>query len=39
METPVVWLEIFPAGGLFIGLALGDDGKMRALAAALGGGF
>lgn len=23
----------------FIGLALGDDGKMRALAAALGGGF
>ena len=38
MEVPVVWLEIFlPAA--FVGLALGDDGKMRALAAALGGGF
>ncbi|EDV2582582.1 cytochrome c nitrite reductase subunit NrfD [Salmonella enterica subsp. enterica] len=39
METPVVWLEIFLLAAFFIGLALGDDGKMRALAAALGGGF
>lgn len=28
-----------PAGGVFVGLALGDDGKVRALVAALGGGF
>lgn len=39
MEVPVVWLEIFLLAALFVGLALGDDGKMRALAAALGGGF
>lgn len=39
IETPVVWLEIFLLAAFFIGLALGDDGKMRALAAALGGGF
>ncbi|MTH48004.1 cytochrome c nitrite reductase subunit NrfD [Intestinirhabdus alba] len=39
METPVVWLEIFLLAAFFVGLALGDDGKMRALAAALGGGF
>ncbi len=37
IETPVVWLEIFLLAAFFIGLALGDDGKMRALAAALGG--
>ncbi|MBJ4956768.1 cytochrome c nitrite reductase subunit NrfD [Salmonella enterica subsp. enterica serovar Goldcoast] len=39
METPVVWLEIFLLAAFFVGLALGDDGKMRALVAALGGGF
>ena len=39
LETPIVWLEIFLLAAFFVGLALGDDGKMRALAAALGGGF
>ena len=39
MEVPVVWLESFLLAAFFVGLALGDDGKMRALAAALGGGF
>lgn len=39
VETPVVWLEIFLLFALFIGLALGDDGKQRALVAAVGGGF
>lgn len=39
VETPVVWLEIFLLAAFFIGLALGDDGKMRALTAAMGGGF
>lgn len=36
VETPVVWLEIFLLAAFFVGLALGDDGKMRALSAALG---
>ncbi|MBN4812533.1 NrfD/PsrC family molybdoenzyme membrane anchor subunit, partial [Citrobacter braakii] len=31
--------EIFLLAACFVGRALGDDGKMRALAAALGGGF
>ena len=39
LETPVVWVEIFLLAAFFIGLALGDAGKTRALAAALGGGF
>ena len=39
MEIPVVWGEIFLLVAFFVGLALGDDGKVRALAAALGGGF
>ncbi|MBA0168074.1 cytochrome c nitrite reductase subunit NrfD [Pectobacterium sp. CFBP8739] len=39
VETPVVWLEIFLLFAFFIGLALGDDGKQRALVAALAGGF
>lgn len=39
VETPVVWLEIFLLAAFFIGLWLGDDGKLRALLAALGGGF
>ncbi|PVZ82841.1 cytochrome c nitrite reductase subunit NrfD [Serratia sp. S1B] len=39
LETPVVWLEIFLLAAFFIGLALGDDGKLRAFSAALGGGF
>ncbi|WP_431223334.1 cytochrome c nitrite reductase subunit NrfD [Serratia sp. L9] len=39
LETPVVWLEIFLLAAFFVGLALGDDGKLRALSAALGGGF
>ncbi|WP_127956927.1 cytochrome c nitrite reductase subunit NrfD [Serratia microhaemolytica] len=39
LETPVVWLEIFLLAAFFIGLWLGDDGKVRALSAALGGGF
>ncbi|WP_447886234.1 cytochrome c nitrite reductase subunit NrfD [Serratia fonticola] len=39
LETPVVWLEIFLLAAFFIGLWLGDDGKLRALSAALGGGF
>ncbi len=30
MEVPVVWLEIFLLAAFFVGLALGDDGKMRA---------
>ena len=39
VETPVVWLEIFLLLAFFVGMALGDDGKVRALNAALGGGF
>ncbi|SQD07564.1 cytochrome c-type biogenesis protein [Escherichia coli] len=39
MEIPVVWGEIFLLVAFFVGLALGDDGKVRALVAALGGGF
>lgn len=39
LENPVIWLEIFLLAAFFIGLALGDDGKIRALTAALGGGF
>ncbi|AMG65064.1 cytochrome c nitrite reductase subunit NrfD [Providencia stuartii] len=39
VEGFVVWLEIFLLAAFFVGLALGDDGKMRALIAALGGGF
>ncbi|WP_114193910.1 cytochrome c nitrite reductase subunit NrfD [Edaphovirga cremea] len=39
IETPIVWMEIFLLVAFFVGLALGDDGKTRALAAALGGGF
>jgi protein NrfD len=39
VEKPVFWLEVFLLAAFFTGLALGDDGKMRALAAALGGGF
>lgn len=39
MEIPVVWGEIFLLVAFFVGLALGDDGKVRALVAALGGGI
>lgn len=39
VETPVVWLEIFLLVAFFVGMALGDEGKTRALQAALGGGF
>lgn len=39
IEGFVVWLEIFLLAAFFVGLALGDDGKIRALTAALGGGF
>lgn len=39
LETPVVWLEIFLLAAFFIGLALGDDGKLRALSAVLANGF
>lgn len=39
LETPVVWLEIFLLFAFFIGLVLGDDGKQRAVHAALAGGF
>ncbi len=39
MEIPVVWGEIFLLVAFFVGLALGDDGKVRARVAALGGGF
>lgn len=39
IEIPVVWGEIFLLVAFFVGLALGDDGKVRALVAALGGGF
>ncbi len=35
----MVWGEIFLLVAFFVGLALGDDGKVRALVAALGGGF
>lgn len=39
LETPIVWLEIFVLFAFFIGLALGDEGKHRALVNALAGGF
>lgn len=39
VESFVVWLELFLLAAFFVGLALGDDGKMRSLVAALGGGF
>ncbi|MFB9997161.1 cytochrome c nitrite reductase subunit NrfD [Providencia rustigianii] len=39
VEGFVVWLELFLLAAFFIGLALGDDGKLRSLVAALGGGF
>ncbi len=39
MEIPVGWRETFLLVAFFVGLALGDDGKVRALVAALGGGF
>lgn len=39
LETPIVWLEIFVLFAFFIGLALGDEGKHRALVNALTGGF
>lgn len=35
----MVWGEIFLLVAFFVGLALGDDGKVRALVAVLGGGF
>lgn len=39
VEGYVIWLEIFLLAAFFVGLALGDDGKIRSLTAALGGGF
>lgn len=39
VESFVVWLEIFLLAAFFVGLVLGDDGKIRSLIAALGGGF
>ncbi|WP_273826989.1 cytochrome c nitrite reductase subunit NrfD [Providencia rettgeri] len=39
VEGFVIWLEIFLLAAFFVGLALGDDGKIRSLVAALGGGF
>lgn len=39
VEGFVIWLEIFLLAAFFVGLALGDDGKIRSLIAALGGGF
>ncbi|MEQ4674327.1 cytochrome c nitrite reductase subunit NrfD [Providencia vermicola] len=39
VESFVIWLEIFLLAAFFVGLALGDDGKIRSLIAALGGGF
>lgn len=39
IEGFVIWLEIFLLAAFFVGLALGDDGKIRSLIAALGGGF
>ncbi|KLN46787.1 nitrite reductase [Providencia rettgeri] len=39
IESFVIWLEIFLLAAFFVGLALGDDGKIRSLIAALGGGF
>lgn len=39
VEGFVIWLEIFLLAAFFVGLALGDDGKVRSLIAALGGGF
>ncbi len=36
MEIPVVWGEIFLLVAFFVGLALGDDGKVRALVASVG---
>ncbi len=35
MEIPVVWGEIFLLVAFFVGLALGDDGKVRALAGGI----
>lgn len=39
IEGFVIWLEIFLLAAFFVGLALGDEGKIRSLIAALGGGF
>lgn len=39
LETPVLAMEIFLLLAFFIGMLLGDDGRLRALDAALGGGF
>ncbi|MDO1920588.1 polysulfide reductase NrfD, partial [Escherichia coli] len=37
--NPGVWGGNFLLGAVFVGLGLGDDGKVRALVAGLGGGF
>ncbi|NDJ57904.1 cytochrome c nitrite reductase subunit NrfD [Enterobacteriaceae bacterium 4M9] len=39
LETPVLAMEIFLLLAFFIGMLLGDDGRLRALDAAMGGGF
>lgn len=39
VETPIVWLEIFLLAAFLIGMALGDEGKLRALDQIMDGGF
>lgn len=39
LETPIVVMELFLLVAFFAGLWLGDEGKVRAFGAALGGGF
>jgi protein NrfD len=39
LEMPILAIEIFLLVAFFAGLWLGDDGKVRAFGAALGGGF
>ncbi|MBK4713892.1 MULTISPECIES: cytochrome c nitrite reductase subunit NrfD [Tenebrionibacter/Tenebrionicola group] len=39
LEKPVLIMEVFLLLALFVGMLLGDEGKLRALHAAMGGGF
>lgn len=39
LETPVLAMEIFLLLAFFIGMSFGDDARLRALEAAMGGGF
>ncbi|EFE21714.1 cytochrome c nitrite reductase, NrfD subunit [Edwardsiella tarda ATCC 23685] len=39
VEVPIVWLEIFLLAAFLVGLALGDEGKVRAFHSVVDGGF